>query len=63
MLQPVVGRAFLISLWICSCLLLSTAVGVLQPVEQSALPPLKRSSGEYSAACWAPIPSRLILPW
>src|SRR6266851_5054236 len=36
MLQPVVGRALLISLWICSYLLLSTAVGAAQPLEQAA---------------------------
>jgi oligopeptide transport system substrate-binding protein len=39
MLQPVVGRALLISLWICSYLLLSTAVGAAQPLEQLASHP------------------------
>jgi ABC-type transport system substrate-binding protein len=36
MLQPVVGRALLIALGVCSYLLLSTAVGAAQPLEQSA---------------------------
>ena len=36
MLQPVVGRALLIALWVCSYLLLYTAVGATQPLEQSA---------------------------
>ena len=36
MLQPVVGWALLIALWVCSYLLLSTAVGAPQPLEQSA---------------------------
>jgi oligopeptide transport system substrate-binding protein len=36
MLQPVVGRALLISLWISSYLLLSTAVEATQPLVQSA---------------------------
>ena len=36
MLQPVAGRALLIALWVCSYLLLSTAVGATQPSEQSA---------------------------
>jgi oligopeptide transport system substrate-binding protein len=35
MLQPVVGRALRIALWVCSYLLLSAAVGVTQPSEQS----------------------------
>src|SRR5215468_7187067 len=39
MLQPVVGRAFLIVLGVCSYLLLCTAVGATQPLEQSALHP------------------------
>lgn len=39
MLQPVVGRVHLIPLWICLYLLLSTAVGTAQPLEQSALHP------------------------
>ena len=39
MLQPVVGRALRIALWACSYLLLYTAVGATQPLEQSA-PPL-----------------------
>jgi oligopeptide transport system substrate-binding protein len=36
MLQTVVGRALLIALWICSYLLLSTAVGAAQSLGQSA---------------------------
>ena len=36
MLQPVVGRALLIALVVCSYLLLFTAVGATQPLEQSA---------------------------
>jgi ABC-type transport system substrate-binding protein len=36
MLQPVVGRALLIALGVCSYLLLSTAVGVTPSLEQSA---------------------------
>ena len=36
MLQPIVGRALLTALWVCSYLLLSTAVGATQPLEQSA---------------------------
>jgi peptide/nickel transport system substrate-binding protein/oligopeptide transport system substrate-binding protein len=36
MLQPIIGRVLLISLWICSYLLFSTAVGAAQPLEQSA---------------------------
>ena len=36
MLQPVVGRALLIVLWACSYLLLYTAVGATQPLDQSA---------------------------
>jgi oligopeptide transport system substrate-binding protein len=36
MLQPVVGRALLIALWICSYLLLSMAVGAAQSLGQSA---------------------------
>jgi ABC-type transport system substrate-binding protein len=36
MLQPVVGRALLIALWVCSYLLLYTVVGAAQPLEQAA---------------------------
>ena len=34
--QPIVPRALLIVLCVCSSLLLSTAVGATQPIEQSA---------------------------
>src|SRR6266571_759945 len=37
--QPIVRRALLIALWVCSSLLLYTAVRATQPLEQSA-PPL-----------------------
>jgi hypothetical protein len=63
MLQPIVRRALLMALWICSYLLLYMTVGATQPIEQSAPPPLDRSSEGHSTACWAPILSRLILPW
>jgi len=36
MLQPVVGRALLIALWVCSYLLLYAVVGAAQPLEQAA---------------------------
>jgi oligopeptide transport system substrate-binding protein len=37
MLQPVVGRALLIALWVCSYLLLYTTVGATQALKQAAL--------------------------
>jgi oligopeptide transport system substrate-binding protein len=36
MLQPVVGKALLMALWVCSYLLLYTAVGGTQPLDHSA---------------------------
>src|SRR5438309_10013583 len=36
MLQPIVSRTLLIAFWVCSYLLLSTAVGAAQSLEQSA---------------------------
>ena len=36
MLQPIVSWALLMALWVCSYLLLYTAVGAPQPLEQSA---------------------------